>query len=242
MHGAAEDFLLAPFGITAERRRAQLMFLTDDRPATLLDVGCGDGSFLKTMSDRGWTVTGIDFDAAAIRGIRERLGVEAHVATARSMAAEGRKFDVITASHVIEHVADPVGFLADCARLLKPGGRVIVKTPNAASLGHALFGPSWRGLEPPRHLYVFTRPSLIVCGEKAGLKPLACVSTDASSGPILAISHFLQRYGRYRLDLLSKPQILEWMIISAAFAIRARIAMRRNDASGEELHAIFREP
>ncbi len=241
MHGSTEDFVLTPFGIAAERRRAKRMFLVDDRPATLLDVGCGDGSFLKTMAARGWTVMGIDFDVAAIRGIRERFGLEAQVGTAESMAASGRRFDVVTASHVIEHVSDPVRFLADCARLLKPGGRVIVRTPNAASLGHSLFGRSWRGLEPPRHLFVFTRPSLIACGEKAGLKVVSCATTDASAGPILAISHFLQRYGYYRLDLLSKPQILKWLVISPLFALRARFAMWRNAASGEELHAVFRE-
>jgi SAM-dependent methyltransferase len=241
-HQATEDCLLAPFGIAAERRRAKAMFLTGDPPATLLDVGCGDGALLKTMSDRGWTVTGIDFDAAAVAGIRERLGLEAHVGTALSMVASGRKFDVVAASHVIEHVSDPVRFLADCAQLLKRGGRVIVRTPNADSIGHSLFGRSWRGLEPPRHLFVFTRPSLIACGGKAGLKAESCVTTDANAGPILAISHFLRRYGRYRLDWLSKLQILKWMVISPAYALRARLSMWRDDASGEELHAIFRAP
>src|SRR6202043_1801368 len=107
-----------------------------------------------------------------------RLGLEAHVGTAESMVASGRKFDVVAASHVIEHVSDPVRFLADCAQLLKPGGRVIVRTPNADSIGHSLFGRSWRGLEPPRLLLVFTRPSLIACGGKAGLKAESCVTTD----------------------------------------------------------------
>lgn len=239
-HGATEDFLLAPFGIAAERRRAKVMFLANDTPATLLDVGCGDGSFLKTMADRGWAVTGLDFDAVAVRGIQERLGLEAHLGTAESMVAGGRKFDVVTSSHVIEHVPDPVKFLAQCAQLLKPGGRVIIRAPNAASIGHSLYGQFWIGLDPPRHLYAFTLPALIACGEKAGLKVLWSKSTDANAGGLLAISHFLRRYGMYRLDWLSKLQILKWMILSLALALRARFAMWRDATSGEELHAVFR--
>ena len=238
-HGVADDCLLAPFGIAAERRRARAMFLEDAPPTTLLDVGCGGGSFLSTMAARGWDVTGVDFDAVAVRGIKERLGLEAYVGTVESMAESGRKFDVVTAHHVIEHVPDPVKFLVECARLLKDGGRVIIRTPNAASIGLAYFGRSWLGLDPPRHLCVFTRPSLIACGEKAALKVLSCISTDANAGSTMATSYFIRRYGKYRLELLSMTDILKWICISPVFAVRARRAIRRDDSCGDELHAVF---
>jgi SAM-dependent methyltransferase len=239
-HRLTEDCLLTPFGIAAERRRARVMFLENQPPATLLDVGCGGGDFLNTMAARGWTVTGVDFDAEAVRGIQERLGLEAYIGTAESMAASGRKFAVVTAHHVIEHVPDPVKFLAECAKLLEVGGRVIIRTPNAAGVGLAAFGRSWLGLDPPRHLCVFTRPSLIACGKKAGLEALSCESTDANAGSILATSYFIQRDGKYQLELLSKPDILKWMIIAPLFAVRARRALRQNNHCGEELHAVFR--
>ncbi|HAY21662.1 MAG TPA: hypothetical protein DCY27_05755 [Desulfobacterales bacterium] len=58
--------------------------------------------------------------------------------------------------NVIEHVFDPVGILQECHRILKPQGILVAVTPNVESLGHRVFGASWRGLEPPRHLYLFT--------------------------------------------------------------------------------------
>jgi SAM-dependent methyltransferase len=69
-------------------------------------------------------------------------------------------FDVITLSHVIEHLHDPVKVLKACHRLLKPTGRLWLETPNIDSLGHRQYMENWRGLEPPRHLVLFNRQSL----------------------------------------------------------------------------------
>jgi SAM-dependent methyltransferase len=77
-------------------------------------------------------------------------------------------FDWITMSHVIEHVHDPVKVLRAAHALLKPGGRLWLETPNAASFGHRHFGAHWRGLEPPRHLVVFDGQSLALAMMSAG--------------------------------------------------------------------------
>ena len=71
-----------------------------------------------------------------------------------------RLFDVITLSHVLEHLHDPKGVLQACHRLLKPGGQLWLETPNIDSLGHRQYGRNWRGLEPPRHLVLFNPRSL----------------------------------------------------------------------------------
>jgi 2-polyprenyl-3-methyl-5-hydroxy-6-metoxy-1,4-benzoquinol methylase len=71
---------------------------------------------------------------------------------------------------VIEHVHDPIGFLRECRRLLKPGGTVIVVTPNSRSLGSGWFRGSWRGWEVPRHFFVFTPRTLKKCAERARLR------------------------------------------------------------------------
>jgi SAM-dependent methyltransferase len=69
-------------------------------------------------------------------------------------------FDAVTLIHVLEHVANPSSLLAECCRILKPGGRLVVVTPNFNSLGRRVLGEAWRGLEPPRHLILLTRPAL----------------------------------------------------------------------------------
>jgi 2-polyprenyl-3-methyl-5-hydroxy-6-metoxy-1,4-benzoquinol methylase len=79
-------------------------------------------------------------------------------------------FDTITMNHVIEHVPDPIKVLEECRRELKPGGRLVVVTPNIKCLGHYIFRENWRGLEVPRHLFLFSLPSLRACAEAAGLE------------------------------------------------------------------------
>lgn len=73
-------------------------------------------------------------------------------------------------THLIEHVHDPVGLLKECLRVLKPGGSLVAITPNVESLGHKVFRESWRGLEPPRHLQLFSLRTLRTCTERAGLQ------------------------------------------------------------------------
>jgi hypothetical protein len=75
-----------------------------------------------------------------------------------------------------------------CRELLKPGGRLVVTTPNARGLGHARFGASWRGLEPPRHLQIFSPPTLAECARRAGLEVLEAGSTAANADYLSAAS------------------------------------------------------
>lgn len=120
----------------------------------LLDVGCGNGEYLGRARKAGWDVFGCDFDPAAVSAARES-GAEVRQGGAESFLDAPGSFDAVTLSHVIEHVHDPVGLLALCRDLLKPGGSIFVDTPNSEARGLALFGRSWRGLEPPRHLILF---------------------------------------------------------------------------------------
>ena len=125
----------------------------------LLDLGCGNGQFLVEMRAGGWEVYGLDPDARAVEacqkvGLRVQLG----------MLAEGSfspgYFAAITLNHVVEHLHDPVTTLQLCHKFLRPGGTIWIATPNLQALGHMRFGRDWRGLEPPRHLVLFTPPSL----------------------------------------------------------------------------------
>lgn len=126
----------------------------------LLDVGCGGGKFLARAYDAGWRGIGLDPDPIAVeqaqaRGLDVRRG-----GVEKLEGIESSFFDVITLGHVIEHVHRPIDLLRSCYRLLKSGGRLWLETPNLNSVGHSIFGSSWRGLEPPRHLVLFTYASM----------------------------------------------------------------------------------
>ena len=68
--------------------------------------------------------------------------------------------DSITSDHVLEHVHSPLANLRECRRVLRPGGRIRVATPNINSWGHSRFGSDWVQLDPPRHLVMFSESAL----------------------------------------------------------------------------------
>jgi len=98
----------------------------------ILDIGCGAGSLLKVFEEHGAAVTGFEPDIAMAGAARKRLSSGAHVENAMFVAKEwqGEPFDLICLSHVLEHVPNPVKFLAELMRTARPGGFLFVEVPN----------------------------------------------------------------------------------------------------------------
>lgn len=137
--------------------------------ARLLDVGCGNGTFLCLARLAGWNVVGVDFDPKAVETARNH-GLDARQGSIDVLDPGKESFDGITLSHAIEHVHDPIRLLRQCHALLRPGGWIWLETPNIEAQGHQLYGSNWRGLEPPRHLVLFSRTSLLQALEQAGFQ------------------------------------------------------------------------
>lgn len=137
------------------------------KDAVALDLGCGDGSFLGLADRCGWHVVGADPDEVAVKAARKR-GFDVHLGGLEVFEGQEALFDLITMNHVIEHLHDPLDDVATCYRLLKPGGRIWLETPNIQSYGHENFGANWRGLETPRHLVLFSRKALYLMLQNAG--------------------------------------------------------------------------
>ncbi|MCB9819647.1 methyltransferase domain-containing protein [Candidatus Nomurabacteria bacterium] len=135
----------------------------------LLDIGCGGGSAMIDMQNRGWRTTGTDFDTHAVENARQK-NLTVFQGDLLEQQFPDNTFDAILMSHVIEHVPDPIAHLRECYRVLKPGGYLVAFTPNARSSGHIRFRKHWRGLEIPRHLQVFTPESLEYSARNAGFK------------------------------------------------------------------------
>jgi 2-polyprenyl-3-methyl-5-hydroxy-6-metoxy-1,4-benzoquinol methylase len=134
----------------------------------VLDVGCGFGESLGYHTARGCDVYGVEADEN-IRRVVEKFGYKVHVGLFDDKLYEQDFFDFITMDQVIEHVTDPLVTLRGAARILKPGGTVILSTPNAQGWGARLFRKRWINWHSPYHLQFFTLRSMQMAAEQAGL-------------------------------------------------------------------------
>lgn len=136
-----------------------------------LDVGCNIGTAVEAARRKGYDATGIDVDAAAVTLAQETFpDAKFENAYVQDFAARGDKYDFIFNQEVIEHVPEPLPVLAAMRDLLAPKGKIWLTTPDA---GHGkatrnLLG--WQELAPPDHVGLFTRKTLQIACEKAGLK------------------------------------------------------------------------
>lgn len=175
-------------GLKREADYLRYMTLSNEPAGKLLDVGCGAGRFLNRMRKRGWDVEGVDFDPQAARKVSERYAIKTHVGDLVACALPAESFDVITMSQAVEHLFDPRANLKECLRILKPGGLLVMTTPNVASRGAAMFGAFWRGWEPPRHLHLFSVASLRQLTEGAGFAVIEARSYSAGSAVVYRVS------------------------------------------------------
>lgn len=157
----------------------------------LLDVGCGSGDFLLRMRARGWDVLGVEPDPVAAAAAR-RNDLDVRDGMLADAEFPDDTFDAIVLSHVIEHVHDPIALLQECGRVLRPGGMLVLMTPNLTSVGHRKFGADWRGLEPPRHLHVFSVESLAACVQRVGLTVSEVRTSARLVRGIWWVSHSIQ--------------------------------------------------
>jgi 2-polyprenyl-6-hydroxyphenyl methylase / 3-demethylubiquinone-9 3-methyltransferase len=159
-----------------------------DRHASLagkkvLDVGCGGGILAEAMARRGAQVTGIDLSEKGLRVaelhlLQSKLDITYREISAEEYAAtHPGAFDVVTCMELLEHVPEPAGMVAACARLVRPGGRVFFSTinRNPKSYLFAVIGAEYvlKLLPKGTHEYLrFIKPSeLSRWSRAAGLAP-----------------------------------------------------------------------
>lgn len=195
----------------------------------LLEVGCGSGDSLKLLQELGWDAEGVDFDPAAVANARAK-GLRVRQGDLAEQAFASASFDAVIASHVIEHVPDPEALLVEALRVLEPGGTLVLYTPNAAALGHGHYGEDWRGLEPPRHLHLFTPEALSALARRAGFAPVGWGAPERGSVILLA-SRSLRKHGRIVPDAHTWG---ERLLRESSFFLEALICFVRPRA-GEEL-------
>ncbi len=144
----------------------------------VLDVGCGNGHFLKTAKDKGLEAHGTEFTDKAIefclqKGIQMQKG-------ALNPQNYTFEFDLITSFEVIEHINNPHEEVSNFYKLLRQGGIIYVTTPNFASISKYLLRENWSIVEYPEHLGYYTPQTLRQLFENQGFKTLTIETTGVS--------------------------------------------------------------
>jgi 2-polyprenyl-3-methyl-5-hydroxy-6-metoxy-1,4-benzoquinol methylase len=226
-------WLLGRISLLREMGEGMILWCPSKWRGRLLDVGCGSGALVKNFAQLGWDVHGIEPDPNAVAVARNVLGLNVRAGNIESGGFADGYFDVITMSHVIEHLPDPTTTLAECYRTLRPGGRLVVVTPNCDSWARRLFGKNWAAWELPRHLFLFSARTLKSCAEKAGFR-VVLVRTSARDARVHWIASLsIRRRGLlpgFKLRL-TPGAVLAGVLFQAAEHIRGGRA-------GEELEMI----
>jgi SAM-dependent methyltransferase len=131
------------------------------RPGSVCDLGCGSGGYLLGLIEYGWTATGVEPDPVA-RVLLSSRGVDVYDGTAEMLpkAISDNRFDLVIATHVLEHCLNPTLAIENASGLLKPGGYLLVEVPNKDCVHFETFGAGSECYDAPRHLFFFGPSSL----------------------------------------------------------------------------------
>jgi len=144
-------------------------------PRTFLDVGCATGMLIEWMKGQGWDASGVDLCRESAEYGMAHRGILIRVGTLEEAKLPDESFSVVHFSHLIEHVPDPVGYLAEVRRILKPGGFAVITTPNVDGMQARLFGKGWRSAIAD-HLVLFSRDTLGRMIRESGFEVLKTVT------------------------------------------------------------------
>lgn len=128
-------------------------------PRTFLDIGCATGMLIESMKKEGWDVRGVDVCRESAEYGKAHRGVDIFPGTLEEAHFPEETFGAVHFSHLIEHVPDPRGFLAEVRRILAPGGYALITTPNIDGFQARLFRKAWRSAIAD-HLVLFSRKTL----------------------------------------------------------------------------------
>jgi SAM-dependent methyltransferase len=200
------------------RRREQADELVRHLPAPagrrrLLDVGCGEGTFLAEMQARGWEVQGIEPSAEGAAAARAH-GVPVEQGTLAEVSLDPGSLDAITFRLAFEALPDPPAALEKCRRGLAPGGTLWIATPSLESLAHRRFGADWVFLDVPRSTILYTPSSLTRLLAAEGF-PVQAVYPSRRAGWSFRLSAAIVR---------GRPPFRQPAELPARLALEARLA------------------
>lgn len=123
-----------------------------------LDVGCGDGMFVRVAGERGTQASGVELSDVAVRLAKEK-SLDVSCGTVECLESN-KRFNTVTAFDVLEHVLDPSEFLSQLHERVEPEGSLVLTLPDMDSLARRLMGSRWYFYIPEEHLHYFNRNNL----------------------------------------------------------------------------------
>ena len=170
--------------------------------ARCLEIGPGRGDELAHLARLGWDATGLEVDPVAAAIAQQTSGCEVFAGQLADAPWPPETFDLIYASHVFEHLLDPVEALRSMWTLLRPGGRLVLVYPNARSLCARSFGSLAVTWDPPRHLFLAPRRAVHERLPKVGF-------TDVR---VLSMARFAYAYAQWARERRSPmPGFRRWL-------------------------------
>ncbi len=207
--------------------RDLIPFVVDGR---LLDIGCGGGKYLLSMRHMGWQGEGVELNEQAVEACRQS-GLEVFHGVLTDAAYMDNSFDLVTARHVIEHIPDLNPFIAEVFRVVKPGGLMVLRTPNSAALGRGWFGTNWFANEVPRHLTLFSEKNLEYLAVQHGFRQ---VTAKTFTTPKIVLNSWDYLVG-------NRPESSKRRKLHRLIA-RIYVMMAALSGRGDELFMIFEKP
>jgi SAM-dependent methyltransferase len=135
----------------------------------VLELGSSYGHFLRRAQQAGWDVEGVEISRSAADWARQTFGILAHAGTLEGTLPVLRPpYDAVVMLHVLEHSSDPRRLISQVREILRPGGVLLVETPNSSSWIARECGRTWEWLTLPAHIFLFSPASMRHLLEGAG--------------------------------------------------------------------------
>jgi len=169
------------------------------RHGRLLEIGCGDGDFLVAAEAESWRVTGVEYSPSACEKVRCRLkNGEVYSGELQSANLPTEQYDLCVLSDVIEHVRDPLDFLREIHRVLKPGGILFIATPSIDSWSARFMKQKWMEFKA-EHLTYFDRQTLQTALAKSGFRDVIV----EAGWKILSFDYVKMHFERFPVPLVT---------------------------------------
>jgi 2-polyprenyl-3-methyl-5-hydroxy-6-metoxy-1,4-benzoquinol methylase len=165
-------------------------------PTSVLDFGSGTGDFLKVCQSKGLQVSGVEPSEKARTISRHRNGISVNERLDSGLTA----VDIITAWHVLEHVPDITNTLNALRHCLKENGTMFIAVPNPLSADAKKYGSHWAGYDVPRHLWHFSKESMIRALEQTGF---SCIGIEPMKLDAYYVSLLSEKYMKGKLTPLN---------------------------------------